>query len=53
MTLKPIEKPNNPLFSSGPCPKHPQWNLSQLSDAVLGRSHRSKKALGRIYKLYV
>ena len=51
MTLKPIEKPNNPLFSSGPCPKHPQWNLSQLSDAVLGRSHRSKKALGRIYNV--
>ena len=51
MTLKPTEKPNNPLFSSGPCPKHPQWNLSQLSDAVLGRSHRSKKALGRIYNV--
>ncbi len=48
MTLKPIEKPNNPLFSSGPCPKHPEWKLSVLSDAVLGRSHRSKKALDRI-----
>ena len=48
MTVKPIEKPNNPLFSSGPCPKHPEWELSVLSDAVLGRSHRSKKALDKI-----
>ena len=48
MTLKPIEKPSNPLFSSGPCPKHPEWELGQLSNAILGRSHRSKKALERI-----
>ena len=48
MISKPIVKPNNPLFSSGPCPKHPDWNLSVLSNAILGRSHRSKKALDRI-----
>ena len=48
MIAKPIVKPNNPLFSSGPCPKHPDWSLSVLSNAILGRSHRSKKALDRI-----
>ena len=51
MNTKPSLKPNNPLFSSGPCPKRPGWNLSVLSDAILGRSHRSKKALERINKV--
>ena len=51
MNAKPSLKPNNPLFSSGPCPKRPGWNLSVLSDAILGRSHRSKKALERINKV--
>ena len=48
MIIKPIVKPVNPLFSSGPCPKNPDWKLSALSNAILGRSHRSKKALDRI-----
>ena len=48
MNSKPTSKPNNPLFSSGPCPKNPDWKLSQLSNAILGRSHRSKVALERI-----
>ena len=51
MNSKPSLKPNNPLFSSGPCPKRPGWSLSRLSNAVLGRSHRSKLALERIYKV--
>ena len=51
MNAKPSLKPNNPLFSSGPCPKRPGWNLSVLSNAILGRSHRSKKALDRINKV--
>jgi phosphoserine aminotransferase len=39
---KPGLRPVNPHFSSGPCAKRPGWNLQNLTDAVLGRSHRSK-----------
>ena len=37
----PARRPANPLFSSGPTAKHPGWNLQNLQNAVLGRSHRS------------
>jgi phosphoserine aminotransferase len=41
MTM-PAMRPAVPHFSSGPCAKRPGWSLQALTDAVLGRSHRSK-----------
>jgi phosphoserine aminotransferase len=38
----PAARPAVPHFSSGPCAKRPGWTLSALTDALLGRSHRSK-----------
>src|SRR5215510_8493323 len=38
----PAARPTVPHFSSGPCAKRPGWSLQALTDAVLGRSHRSK-----------
>ena len=38
----PAMRPAVPHFSSGPCAKRPGWSLQALTDAVLGRSHRSK-----------
>jgi phosphoserine aminotransferase len=42
---RPLLRPQNPFFSSGPCAKRPGWSLDNLKDALLGRSHRS--AVGR------
>ncbi len=38
---KPGVRPAIPHFSSGPCAKRPGWNLQNLTNAVLGRSHRA------------
>ncbi len=38
---RPVVRPDDPRFSSGPCKKHPGWDLSNLSVANLGRSHRA------------
>lgn len=45
MSDRPAARPRVPNFSSGPCAKRPGWQLQALSDAALGRSHRS--ALGK------
>ncbi len=38
---RPLRRPANPHFSSGPCAKRPGWSLAALEGALLGRSHRA------------
>jgi len=45
IATKPTARPVDPRFSAGPTKKRPGWTLDALSDAALGRSHRS--ALGK------
>lgn len=42
MSTAPSIKPQNPEFSSGPCKKHPNYNVGSLDTQSTGRSHRSK-----------
>jgi phosphoserine aminotransferase len=44
----PSMRPSVPHFSSGPCAKRPGWTPQALSDAVLGRSHRSKAGKAKL-----
>jgi phosphoserine aminotransferase len=44
----PAMRPARPEFSSGPCAKRPGWAPENLSNAVLGRSHRSKIGKARL-----
>lgn len=46
--IKPAMRPALPFFSSGPTTKRPGWSPNILSDAVLGRSHRSKAAKSKL-----
>jgi len=48
--MKPLQKPANPLFSSGPCAKRPGWTIDNLKNAPLGRSHRAKIGKSRLKK---
>lgn len=43
---QPSVKPANPNFSSGPCSKRPNYDVSQLDVSTLGRSHRA--AIGKV-----
>jgi phosphoserine aminotransferase len=48
MSNMPGVRPATPHFSSGPCAKRPGWSLQALTDAVLGRSHRSKSGRAKL-----
>ena len=45
---KPAQRPTRPHFSSGPCAKRPGWTPEALSQAVVGRSHRSKPGKAKL-----
>ncbi|WP_339830596.1 phosphoserine transaminase [uncultured Parvibaculum sp.] len=45
---RPAVRPANPHFSSGPCAKRPGWNIKNLENALVGRSHRSKPGKARL-----
>lgn len=49
--VKPITKPANPNFSSGPCSKRPGFTLEALKDAPLGRSHRAKIGKDKLHEV--
>lgn len=48
LDAKPGLRPQNPLFSSGPCAKIPGWSLDLLKNAPLGRSHRAKQGKAKL-----
>ncbi|MCV3269948.1 phosphoserine transaminase [Roseobacter sinensis] len=45
---RPVAKPANPRFSSGPCAKPPTFDLAALADAPLGRSHRAAEGKAKL-----
>jgi phosphoserine aminotransferase len=45
---KPAQRPARPHFSSGPCAKRPGWTPQALTQALLGRSHRSKPGKAKL-----
>jgi phosphoserine aminotransferase len=49
--MKPQLRPTTSCFGSGPTAKRPGWSLTGLSDALLGRSHRSSPAKVRLGEL--
>lgn len=48
--MKPVNKPKNPCFSSGPCAKPPGYSIESLKGAPLGRSHRSSVGKDKLYE---
>lgn len=45
---KPTVRPDDARFSSGPCKKHPGWDLSNFPLSNLGRSHRASVPKSRL-----
>ena len=50
---KPVDKPLNPNFSSGPCAKRPGWNIEALKNSPIGRSHRSKECKTKLNEVII
>ncbi len=48
---KPLTRPANPCFSSGPCAKRPGWSLAGLDTRLLGRSHRAPAAKAQLIEV--
>jgi phosphoserine aminotransferase len=48
IAAKPVARPKNPNFSSGPCAKRPGFTLAALEGAALGRSHRAKGSKAKL-----
>ena len=46
--IKPVRRPQNPCFSSGPCAKRPGWTKDVIQNALIGRSHRSRPSKERL-----
>ena len=48
---RPDRRPASPNFSSGPCAKRPGWSVAVLSNALVGRSHRSTAGKARLFEV--
>ncbi len=46
--VTPSVRPGVPHFSSGPCAKRPGWTPTSLTNALIGRSHRSKPSKAKL-----
>jgi phosphoserine aminotransferase len=48
LCVKPAVRPKDARFSSGPCKKHPGWDLANFNLNNLGRSHRAPAPKSRL-----
>src|SRR3546814_383657 len=47
----PSDRPQVPNVGSGPCAKPPGWELNQLNNVFIARSHRSVEGVNRIQEI--